>query len=99
MLEWRSYVVGTCHGMSPKVMLMRVLRQQTCHGMSLPVIVYHVVVVLLVVKVIERGAVAVIGGIVIVVAAPRREVVSIHGAGAAGIMLPVRIPIAEQPPK
>ena len=28
-------VVGTCHGMSPKVMLMRVLRQQTCHGMSL----------------------------------------------------------------
>ncbi len=23
MLEWRSYVVGTCHGMSPKVMLMR----------------------------------------------------------------------------
>ena len=31
MLEWRSYVVGTCHGMSPKVMLMRVLRQQTCH--------------------------------------------------------------------
>ena len=23
MLEWRSYVVGTCHGMSPKALLMR----------------------------------------------------------------------------
>ena len=23
MLEWRSYVVGTCHGMSPEAILMR----------------------------------------------------------------------------
>ena len=23
MLEWRSYAVGTCHGMSPKAMIMR----------------------------------------------------------------------------
>ena len=23
MLDWRSYAVGTCHGMSPKAMLMR----------------------------------------------------------------------------
>ena len=25
MLDWRSCVVGTCHGMSPKAMLIRVL--------------------------------------------------------------------------
>ena len=34
MLEWRYEVVGTCHGMSPKVMLMR--------GISLADMPWHV---------------------------------------------------------
>ena len=47
MLEWRCYVVGTCHGMLPKALQMRVYRVSR-HAMACPNAVHlrnaHIVV-------------------------------------------------------